>query len=95
MPFEIKDEFKDTVVGFNNDRTALGQRKDLYLLAEVALNRDGTVKDAQIMGMFKDPLPTLDEIKAQKQASFNQKQAGKAVVVNPVAAAPAQNVAAK
>lgn len=92
MPFDIKDEFKDTAVGFNNDAKPLGQRKDLHLLAEMALNRDGSVKDKHIIGMFKE-VPTLEEIKAAKEASFSQRQAGKAVSVTPTAPAPAQTVA--
>lgn len=34
--FEIKDEYKDVIVGFNNSGLPLGQRSDLDLLAQMA-----------------------------------------------------------
>lgn len=36
MELKIKDEFLNTVVGFNDSSLPLGQRKDLYVLFELA-----------------------------------------------------------
>ncbi|SIS72012.1 MULTISPECIES: hypothetical protein [Chryseobacterium] len=36
MELKIKDEFLNTVVGFNNSSLPLGQRKDLHVLFDLA-----------------------------------------------------------
>ena len=73
MAFEIKEEFQAAVVGFNNSGLPLGKRQDLYLLAEMGLNADGSVKNKNIMNFFVT-VPTLDEIKAAKEKAFADKQ---------------------
>lgn len=76
MAFEIKDEFKDERVGFNNSAEVLGKRTDLHLLAEAALHGNGSVKDKHVINYFKS-VPTLDEIKSAKEKSFQEKQDAK------------------
>jgi hypothetical protein len=76
MAFEIKEEFLNEVVAFGDSCDPLGKRTDLHLLAETAIHPDGRIKDKHIIGYFKE-VPTLDEIKAAKEKSFQQKQSNK------------------
>lgn len=72
MAFEIKEEYKTTVVGFNNSGLPLGQRSDLHLLAAMALHEDGSIKNPYIIGMFES-VPTLEDIRAAKEQTFLDK----------------------
>lgn len=72
MLLKLKDEFKNHVVGFNNDGRPLGQRNDLHILLENAILTNSTY----ILGMF-DEIPTLEEIKAIREKEFQQKQNAK------------------
>lgn len=58
---KIKSEYKKKVVGFNNSATPLGSRKDLIVLAEMAL----TSGNPNLINLFEE-LPTLEEIQAKK-----------------------------
>lgn len=62
--FEIKEEFKSTIVGFNGSGLPLGKRNDLHLLAEMALiNPKG-------LGKYFVQMPTKEQILSFKENKF-------------------------
>lgn len=61
--FEIKDEFKSTVVAFNGSGLPLGSRSDLHILAAMAKYNPSFKK-------FFVNLPTEEQIKEYKADQF-------------------------
>lgn len=62
---KIKEEFKSTIVGFNNSGLPLGERDDLHLLAEMA------VHDPFLANMF-EVIASVEEITEIKEEIFLQ-----------------------
>lgn len=61
MGLKIKDEFLNTVVGFNNSSLPLGNRNDLHVLFEIAKKSN----NKKLLSYFKE-IPTssvFDKIK--------------------------------
>jgi hypothetical protein len=65
MDIKLKEEFNDTVIGFNNSAEPLGKRKDLHLLLKDA--KAGNVK--YILDMFEE-IPSDDELKTIQGQNF-------------------------
>lgn len=63
MRISIKKEYKSTVVGFNNSAKPLGERDDLYLLAEMAHKTKSLKK-------YFSKLPSLKSIQNHKGELF-------------------------
>ena len=61
MGVKIKTEFLNTVIGFNYSALPLGERDDLYILAEMAQNSN----DRDLLNLFEE-LPDKNEIQAKK-----------------------------
>lgn len=61
--FEIKEEYKAAVVGFNRSGLPLGKRDDLHLLAEMAEHNPSLSK-------YFVKLPTLEEIREWKERKW-------------------------
>ncbi|WNI34692.1 hypothetical protein [Chryseobacterium sp. SG20098] len=62
MELEIKDEFLNTVVGFNNSSLPLGNRKDLHVLFEIATKSN----NKRLQSYFKE-IPTSSEFDKIKE----------------------------
>jgi hypothetical protein len=69
MPLKVKQEFANTVIGFNNSCAPLGVRKDLQILYDVA--KANGRKD--YLNMFEGEELTDPE----KEKAFNEKQSTK------------------
>jgi hypothetical protein len=69
MAVKIKQEFKETVIGFNNSCSPLGERNDLHILAEIAKAN----KRQDYLGMFEE----TEETEKEKTERFNAKQGDK------------------
>lgn len=61
MVISIKDEYKSTIVGFNNSAKPLGERNDLHVLAEIAHN-----SNSKSLKKYFSKLPTLKAIQKYK-----------------------------
>lgn len=70
MPLKIKEEHKGTIIGFNNSGTPLGERDDLFMLAESISRNPGNKK-------YFDEVPTSDEITRMHADYFEKKQSKK------------------
>jgi hypothetical protein len=68
MGFKIKEEHKTRVVAFNNSGLPLGKRKDLDVLAEIALRSE----DPTLINLFED-LPTLETFVKNKSKELVEK----------------------
>jgi len=66
LTIKVKKEFNGEVVGFNGSPAPLGQRDDLYMLAEYGLTCNPSLLN------FFDQVPTLDDIQAYKAQLFLQ-----------------------
>lgn len=62
---KLKAKYKTKVVGFNNSTAPLGERDDLDILAEIALNSG----DETLLELFETP-HNLKEIVKKKEAKF-------------------------
>lgn len=72
--FKIKEEYKSTIVGFNNSGLPLGEREDLDKLAELAHTNPGLAK-------YFEKLPSMRVImnyRAKKLTESGQNKDGKA-----------------
>ena len=58
---KIKEQYKDTVVGFNNSTTPLGYRDDLDKLAEIAIQSN----DPSLLELFEE-IPSLEKLYEEK-----------------------------
>lgn len=68
--FEIKEEYKAAVVGFNNSGLPLGKRNDLHLLALLAHQVPERAK-------YFVRLPSLEEIKEYRDLPQIESESGK------------------
>lgn len=66
MAYKVKPEFANTVIGFNNSGSPLGERKDLKILHDAA--KANKVKS--ILDMFAEATDLPD---AEKQKNFEKK----------------------
>lgn len=65
MKITIKKEYRSTVVGFNNSAKPLGDRNDLYLLAEIAHK-----SQSKTLKKYFTKLPSLKSIQDYKGKIF-------------------------
>lgn len=65
MKLEIKKEYLGTVVGFNGSAKPLGERNDIYLLAEIAVK----TKSKALLRFFKT-IPSQKDINDLKVSEF-------------------------
>lgn len=68
MKIEIKKEYLNAVVGFNGSAKPLGQRNDIALLAEIALQSG----NKNLLKYFKK-IPTLQDVREIKGEQFLKK----------------------
>lgn len=68
----IKEHFKNTVIGFNHSAAPLGHRNDLHLLYDLAKKKNLV----HLLDMFEDA-PAPEVIEEAKVAIFEEKQAFK------------------
>jgi hypothetical protein len=81
MPIKLKEEHKNTYVAFGKSNKVLGEREDLYLLAELGRNRN-----RDLLKYFDDPKSITDEdidkareehfqlLQGSKRAKLQQKE---------------------
>jgi hypothetical protein len=74
---KIKEEYKATIVGYNNSGIPLGERKDLQLLAEIAVKSG----DESLLVLFEER-PTQEMINRIKTSLFLEKTQAKIPVQN-------------
>ncbi|MCZ2085383.1 MAG: hypothetical protein LC112_14035 [Flavobacteriales bacterium] len=70
MALTVKNEFKDTIIGFNHSCKPLGERDDLHILYEIAKANNRQ----DYLNMFEDDSVETDEDKVKR---FNEKQGNK------------------
>lgn len=63
MKLKIKSAYRKTIVGYNNSGKPLGERDDLLELAIIA--RSGP-NNGNILDMFEDELPSLEDLLQEK-----------------------------
>ena len=71
---KVKEQYKNTVIGFNNSGAPLGLRNDLHILYEIAVKTD----QQNILEMF-EALPNEKDLEDMKVENFFQKQYQKKV----------------
>lgn len=84
-PINIKAEHSETVVGFNQSGIPLGKRsqedlRDLAIMAQDSGNK-------LLLGYFDGPLPSLEELRAEKLAT-SEKKTGPVVSTQPLGDRP-------
>ncbi|WP_313215012.1 hypothetical protein [Soonwooa sp.] len=61
LKIKIKPEFKDKVIGYNGRSLPLSKRRDLDVLARLALES----QSKELLPLFEE-IPTLEELNKQK-----------------------------
>lgn len=66
---KVKEQYLNTVIGFNNSGAPLGLRNDLHILYEIAVKTE----QQHLLDMF-ETTPSTDQLEEMKVESFLQKQ---------------------